>query len=300
MAVAKPCVLVVDDDPVNLLVVIEHFKDIEQTYDIETAENGEAALAILNADSARFDLVLLDRMMPGISGMQVLSEMKQHPQLNKIPVILQTACATEEEILEGMMAGAHYYLTKPFDDDMFHSVVTTATRDRMQYRQLVHELAQQKCSMTMLESGRFRLRTLHESTALAVQLAGMCRYSEKALLGISELLTNAIEHGNLGIGYQEKTELNQADMWLPEVERRLTLAEYRDKSVSIEFLRREHQVELIISDEGKGFEWEKFINLSTKRATDNHGRGIAMARMLSFREMQYLGGGNRVRVVIES
>ena len=299
MVIANPCVLVVDDEPVNLLVVIEHFNDIEQSYEIETADGGETALAMLEAEPGRFDMVLLDRMMPGMDGMEVLAKMKQHVELNKIPVILQTACATEEEILEGMTAGAHYYLTKPFDDAMFHSVVSTATRDRMQYRQLVHDLAQQKCSMKILQSGCFRLRTLEESTALAVQLAGVCRYPERALVGISELLTNAIEHGNLGIGYQEKTDLNQSDMWLREVESRLMLDEYRHKVVTVEFVRLEDYVELVIADEGKGFEWQKFLSLSTARATDNHGRGIAMAKILSFCEMEYLDGGNRVRVRIE-
>jgi len=298
MTITQPCVLVVDDEPINLMVIIEHFKDFEQAYTIETADNGYAAMAMMEADPARFDIVLLDRMMPGMSGMDVLAKMKQDAALQKIPVILQTACATEAQILEGMMAGAHYYLTKPFDDDMFHSVVSTATRDRMQYRALLDEFVQQKSSMQLLESGRFRIRTLTESRALAVQLAGACGTPESALMGISELLTNAIEHGNLGIGYAEKTDLNKSGTWLAEVEKRLGLAVYQDKFVTIDFVRHEDHVELMIADQGAGFEWQNFLSLSTERAADNHGRGIAMANMLSCREIEYLDCGNRVRIVI--
>ena len=55
-------------------------------------------------------------------------------------------------------------------------------------------------------------------------------------------------------------------------------------------------VELVIRDEGAGFDWKNYLTFSSERACDSHGRGIAMSRMLSFDHMEYRGCGNEVLV----
>ena len=81
-------------------------------YDIVAVEDGqvayEKAIALLP------DLILLDVMMPMMTGFEVLSRLKQHPEAKKIPVIMVTAQSKEDEILRGLELGAEDYISKPF------------------------------------------------------------------------------------------------------------------------------------------------------------------------------------------
>ena len=81
-------ILVVDDEAVNLLIIAEYLEDTG--YQLINAEDGTQAWNILENSPESIDLVLLDRMMPGLNGLQVLTKMKEHPVLKHIPVILQT------------------------------------------------------------------------------------------------------------------------------------------------------------------------------------------------------------------
>lgn len=112
--------------------------------------------------------------------------------------------------------------------------------------------------------------------------------------GISELLINAVEHGNLGIQYAEKTALLHAGRWLSEVELRQASPDYNHKQVSVHMQRHADHMILQIDDEGDGFDWKKYMEFNAERASDPHGRGIAMANMLSFDKLAYQGKGNSV------
>jgi DNA-binding response OmpR family regulator len=81
-------------------------------YKVTTVENGQEALDI--ATKILPDLILLDVMMPLMTGFEVLSRLKQHAKAKKIPVILVTAQSKEEEILHGLELGAEDYISKPF------------------------------------------------------------------------------------------------------------------------------------------------------------------------------------------
>lgn len=82
---------------------------------VSCASSGEDALKLLEAPSAEIpDLILLDIMMAGIDGLQVLRTIKQAPHTNKIPVIMLTAIAQESVVLKGVQLGAKDYIRKPF------------------------------------------------------------------------------------------------------------------------------------------------------------------------------------------
>jgi len=82
-------------------------------YQVQVAETGEAALAMLSADAPGFNLVVLDVMLPGIDGFQVISEMRQGGQFT--PTLMLTARSQPADVLRGFAAGADDYLTKPFE-----------------------------------------------------------------------------------------------------------------------------------------------------------------------------------------
>lgn len=98
--------LLVDDDPVNLEILVEYLE--EAGYQTVTAGQGEEAWDILQQEPSQFQAVLLDRMMPVMNGMEVLANIKAHPSLNIIPVIMQTAAAASDEIREGIEGGAFF------------------------------------------------------------------------------------------------------------------------------------------------------------------------------------------------
>ncbi len=82
-------------------------------YQVQVADTGEAALALLTAESAGFDLVILDVMLPGKDGFTVVSELRQAGRF--IPTLMLTARGHPEDVLRGFAAGADDYLPKPFD-----------------------------------------------------------------------------------------------------------------------------------------------------------------------------------------
>jgi DNA-binding response OmpR family regulator len=82
-------------------------------YQVEVLETGEAALEALTRDPAGFDLVVLDVMLPGKDGFEVISELRAAGQF--IPTLMLTARGHPDDVLRGFAAGADDYLTKPFD-----------------------------------------------------------------------------------------------------------------------------------------------------------------------------------------
>lgn len=297
MSYNKPRILIVDDEDINIEII--QFNLEEEDYQIEIAHDGAEAWEKLERDPEGYHVVLLDRMMPNMDGMAVLARMKAHPLLRHTPVILQTAMAAKEEVIEGIRAGAYYYLAKPYDGAMLVSVVRTAVRDSENNRRIREELRETTRTLGLMQAGTFRYRTLAEARALATLLANACPRPDTVAMGLSELMINAVEHGNLGITYAEKSALNEAGDWESEVERRLAQESFGQRQVEVAFAKENDEIRITITDEGEGFDWQSYLTLSPERAMDNHGRGIAMAGLLSFSRLEYRGRGNEVVAVIK-
>jgi len=295
-----PHIFVVEDEELNRTIITEYFDEMPEEYVVETAEDGESAWQVLQKTPEKFDVILLDRMMPGMDGMELLSHVKAHPVLTHLPVIFQTALSSRADIAEGMKAGAHYYLTKPFEFDLLYSVVRTAVRDRKEYRRMTSELTEHYAAMSCLNNANLKFKTIEEAKKISIMLANACDNTEKVVLGLTELMINAVEHGNLEITYEEKGTLTDNGSLDDEILRRLLLEEYSSKVVDVSFVRKESSVEITIVDEGKGFDWKPFLTMSPERALDNHGRGIAMAALMSFDSLEYLGSGNTVKAIVKS
>lgn len=106
-------VLVVDDEPtIRQLLVINL---LAEGIHVAAAPDGFAARQAAFADPP--DLIILDVMMPGLDGLELLRELRGDPRTADIPVVLLTARTTDAEVWAGWAAGADYYLTKPFDVD---------------------------------------------------------------------------------------------------------------------------------------------------------------------------------------
>jgi CheY-like chemotaxis protein/anti-sigma regulatory factor (Ser/Thr protein kinase) len=298
MSETNPCILIVDDEPFNVDILLEYLEDTG--YAIESADDGQTAWELLQADPRRYDVVILDRMMPRMNGMEVLARIKSHPVLQSIPVILQTAMAAKDEILEGLQAGAYYYLTKPFDEDMLISVLGTAVDDRQRYKRALEGSNVASRTFGLMREGAFGFRDLMSARDVATVLANACPNPQRVVIGLTELLINAVEHGNLGISYEEKTVLREEDRWESEVELRLSDPAYADREVEVRYCREPDRIRVVIRDQGSGFDWQKYVDIDPARAFDTHGRGIAMSRMISFDSLEYRGCGNEVEVTVNT
>lgn len=290
--------LVVDDEPINL-IVIEEFLD-GHGYQLENATGGEEAWEKLQAAPDAYGAILLDRMMPGTDGMELLRRIKQDQRLRLLPVILQTAVSAPEDIAEGLSAGAFYYLTKPFDAKVLCAVVATALRDRNDRLQAAQNLEDSHLALNHIDDVQFAFRTTESARQIAAFLSCLCPSRQSAHLGLVELLLNAIEHGNLGITYDEKSELIAEERLNEEIKRRLALPVYAEKVATVRFKRIAQKLVFSIEDQGNGFDWERYLDMSMERIMDNHGRGIVMARHLAFSNLQYFGSGNRLEATITS
>lgn len=117
----KPIVLVVDDTPDNLTLMSGLLKD---RYRVKVAPNGEKALKIVQGDQ-RPDLILLDIMMPGLSGYEVCEILKKEPTTRDIPIIFLTAMSATEDEKKGLELGAVDFITKPVNPPIVLARVAT-------------------------------------------------------------------------------------------------------------------------------------------------------------------------------
>ena len=124
MTETRATVVAIDDERMSLKVLATTLE--KRGYEVLTAGDGAAGLALLEARADEVQAVLLDRLMPGMDGLEVLAELRKHPELGRIPVIMQTSADSPQEIVEGINAGVYHYLTKPLDRDVLRSVVDAA------------------------------------------------------------------------------------------------------------------------------------------------------------------------------
>lgn len=204
-------ILVVDDEPFNLDIVSEYLD--EMNFDLVMVESGEAAWDALCDTAQQFDLVLLDRMMPGMDGISVLKTLKTNSKYYHIPVIMQTADGHHEQMMEGIQAGAYYYLVKPFNEDVLLSIVKAAIRDARKLKKISGDVSKFQNIIGILEETRFRFRTFDEAEKIANFVSFFCPNSEKVYVGLYEIMVNAIEYGNLGVPYEKKYQLVAENKW---------------------------------------------------------------------------------------
>jgi len=288
-------ILAVDDEPINLDIILEILDQPE--FVVDTAADGDCAWQALQRGSV--DLVILDRMMPGLDGLTLLRRIKEHPLHRRLPVIMQTAASSPDQVREGIEAGAYYYLTKPYEPKTLLAIVRAAIDAISSGRETDADFRRRARVIEMASRAEFRFRTLDDAAALADVLSALCPDPLMVRTAIGELLINAIEHGNLGIGYTEKSALCLHNKWHTEIARRLADPRWRDRYGELHLERNGGSLRLHIQDQGEGFDFRPYLDIDAARAFDPNGRGIALARRAGPVRLEYQGKGNRVVLQID-
>ena len=199
----QPTILVVDDTPANISVLMEILRG---EYRILAATNGEQALKIARGDAPP-DLILLDVMMPGMSGHEVCERLKAESSTRKIPVIFVTAMNQVEDEAQGFALGAVDYITKPVSPPIVKARVKTHLALYDQNRELERMVRERTAELhhTRLEiikrlgrAGEFRD---NETGMHVIRVAHFCRLLGEAVRMNEEdldLLFNAAPMHDIG------------------------------------------------------------------------------------------------------
>ena len=125
--------LVVDDDPNNRDILVRRLK--KHGFQVDTAPDGIEGLRKIESDA--FDLVVLDVMMPGMTGLEVLERVRRNRSMSELPIILATALSSSKDAVEGLELGANDYVTKPLD----FPVVIARIETHLEAHRVARELA---------------------------------------------------------------------------------------------------------------------------------------------------------------
>ncbi len=126
-------ILVVDDNALNRDMLSRRLS--RRGYDVTVAEDGQQALDAIQDD--RFDLILLDWMMPGLSGIDVLKKIREEHTAVQLPVIMATAKTEAEDIVEALRLEANDYVTKPLNFDVVNARMRTQLGLVQAHRELI-------------------------------------------------------------------------------------------------------------------------------------------------------------------
>ena len=267
-------ILVVEDEE-DVVAVLTRILEAEG-YRVDTVADGPAAIARVKAD--RPDGVILDVMLPGMSGFDVCQELKFHRETNLIPILMMTAMSDVESRRKGLWVGANAYLTKPFEAS---EMLRTLRRMLDHRRELVEHQVHTRVELCMESDSRMReqlgdlLSELFLFTPLSEQDGHRIRYA------VMEMTDNAIEWGN---------------------RRR------KDLTVSLAYEVTDRFVKFVITDEGTGFNPEDLPHAASEGDPVSHmsirerlglrdgGFGIMISKGM-VDEVQYNQTGNQVTLI---
>jgi anti-sigma regulatory factor (Ser/Thr protein kinase)/DNA-binding NarL/FixJ family response regulator len=212
-------------------------------------------------------------------------------------IIVQTRHLTAADRRKLIKSGAHYLLAMPVSDAILHRIVRTALADAATADSIQDFISSHKSAIGRMVTGVFEIQTLDEAQKLSTMLATHYPVPDLVVTGIWELLSNAVEHGNLEIDFDQKMDLLERGIFQDEITRRLGTPKYAGRVARVEFERAADCIRLRVTDQGQGFDYEKFLAADIPMNRPN-GRGIFIAGKLCFEQLKYSGKGNIVEGVI--
>src|SRR5439155_12213379 len=266
--------LVVEDD----VVLAELLAEVLRRMSFEATTLHEGKHAVEFARKNQPDLILLDLMLPDISGYDICQQLKLGRETNLIPIIIVTARAGADDKLTGLRVGANFYLTKPFGIDQLEQAVQQV----LEWRGELQRTGAQGEIHFQLKSDTHYLSELNHLLSSLDLYSGLTQEQAQQLtMAVSEMGTNAIEWGN---------------------------RKQVDQPVTITYRIDPEKVTIVIRDSGPGFDRSKLAHAAKMEDPTAHlevresmgirvgGFGILMTKGL-VDELEYNDAGNRVTLV---
>ena len=288
-------ILVVDDDP-TMQMILQGMVE-KAGYKVTIAENGEKALQFLDVAGDNISVVLLDRNLPDMDGMDVVKVVHDNEALSGIPIIMQSGSTDLDRIREAIEGGVYYYLSKPFSLEALQNVLSMALKRADIEHVLTSRVNREYAPSNLIRSAAFIMKTYEDARNLSILLSTLFPKPSSVLPGMLAVMANAVEHGTLEIGYEKKAELVVQNKFLKEIERLEKTKKNKAKEVEVQFVHKDGRMSVRITDQGKGFDWKSYVDFNIERKSFVNGYGVLKA-LQSFDEVKYNTAGNQVMVSV--
>ena len=285
-------ILIIDDEkPVRDVLNIAL---VEEGYESLQAPSGEQGIELFKSSNP--DIVITDVMMPGIDGIEVTKRMRAHR--DDIDVVVMSGFGTEELVVNALRAGASNYIKKPIVFDELFKILDDIIfkRENRKRYEISREIVEREHKSIVIGNDVSKVWGAVNQILFNVQAAIDTVSLEGICIGLYELLINAIEHGNLGITFEEKSDALQSSTYTELLKNRMQQADTDGKVVRIESDYTPSAISISIRDQGNGFDLSDLPNMKDAGSLLlDHGRGILLANLF-YDSVDYDEPGNCVRI----
>lgn len=298
-------VLFVDDEEDIRFSFVDRFED---QFDVHTASHGREALEVLH-EHPEVGVVVTDLRMPVMSGLDLIRRTREFAR--EVGFIVVSGHADAEDVIQALRLGARNFLRKPYSFEELEDSILTEARH---YRAFIEERRRRERES---EIDQF-IRSIDQATyvipndlswvnpvafRLVREMVSIGVTSEdgklNVALGLIEMITNAIEHGNLGISGEEKVALKSAGdrAYLEEIRQRAGRPPHHDRRVTVTATLHHDRATFTIEDEGAGFDTSHLPDpTDPTNLFAPSGRGILLTRTF-LDDLRYNERGNAVTLV---
>jgi len=264
----------------------------EEGYEVTESRDGKEGLEKFS--QIKPDIVLTDVNMPKISGIDVSKRIKEISE--DTDVIIMTGYGTEELVIEALRNGASNYIKKPINFKELFSILDSIILKKETWKR--HEISKDVVvyeeKKIFLDNDMSKVWGVVNQVLFNLPSSLESKLIEGLKLGLYEIIVNAIEHGNLGITYEQKKEALQKNTYSSLVKQRIEQANKQGKKVFIISNLEPERMVIEIQDQGKGFNINELPGAQDPEALlSANGRGILLAS-LYFDSIDYIEPGNRV------
>ena len=285
-------ILIVEDDLASSEMLRLSLE--KEGYTCYMAYNGNQALEMHTEHKP--DLIISDVRMPEMDGIELLERLRSIEEESII--IIVTGHSNEGLALRSLELGANNYIKKPISLSELKLIIR-------RYSNILESKSMSKQLPELIEDRTLTLQ-LPTNTHIIASVIDYFQdkigyfYTAKQLfqieLGLTELITNAIEHGNLAISKEDKSLALKDNTLECLYEERLKDKTLAERTATIVFKQTKTYCSWLITDQGKGFSWKSLPNPThLSHIGELHGRGVFLSK-LQFDELEYFGTGNSVLV----
>lgn len=287
-------VLIVEDDP-GIRGLLETLVRTDG-HEPLLAADGEEGFDVFQ--SGQPDLIISDLGMPRVNGLELLEKIRHLDR--ETYFVVMTGNGSEQLAARALDLRANNYLHKPVDMNELRALLKKCSHllKRRRITSEVRRLVSQRETVVEIPN---RLDIVPE--IVDILLADVAHlYPREVILnmqlGLYELIVNAIEHGNLGVTFEEKSRIleKSPELFASLIETRAREPQYKERRAKATFIQHRDRCEWIIEDQGAGFDPDCVPSPLQEGMEGLCGRGIFLAR-LQFDDVNYHGKGNKVSAV---